>query len=109
MNGNMWVFPKIGVPQHGWFIMKTPIQMDDLGVALFLKTHMYQTIRKHENNKLEILHYAPPPTTQLASSTRILRKIRISKSILFFSGGKKDNAWMSQEDQEVSKRLVSGL
>ena len=25
-----WVFPKIGVPQNGWFIMEIPIKMDDL-------------------------------------------------------------------------------
>ena len=35
-----WVFPKIGVPQNGWFIMEDLIKMDDLGVPLFLETPM---------------------------------------------------------------------
>ena len=35
MSSSIWGFPKIVVHRGGWFIMETPIKMDDLGVPQF--------------------------------------------------------------------------
>ena len=39
-----WRFPKIGVPQNGWFIVENPIKMGDLGgTTIFGNTRMFFT------------------------------------------------------------------
>ena len=41
MDATYGCFQKLKVPQNGWFIMETPIKMDDLGgTPIFGNTHM---------------------------------------------------------------------
>ncbi len=53
---NIWVFPKIGVPQNGWFIMENPIKNGWFGgtiifgntyIDIFAFVHLPSTKRLH--------------------------------------------------------------
>ena len=46
------MFPKIGIPQNGWFLMENPIKMDYLRVPLFLETPTW-ILRANTKKSLE--------------------------------------------------------
>ncbi len=59
---DIWMFPKIGVPQNGWFNMANPIKMDDLGVPLFLETPIYWRNAHSFQSNEEVLEACEPNT-----------------------------------------------
>ena len=59
--GFIWVFPKIGVPQNGWFIMENPIKWMIWGEnPLFSETSIYITTK---NCKASHWDLGPKPQT----------------------------------------------
>ena len=57
----MRVFPKIGVPQNGWFIMETFSKMDDLGVPLFSETPICLSKLFGQNSE-----FSKPPSDRIS-------------------------------------------
>ena len=58
----IWVFPKIGVPQHGWFIMENPTKMADLGgkPTIFGNIHIISLIFLAPKKRNTVLSHCSP-------------------------------------------------
>ena len=62
------MFPKIVLPQNGWFILENPIKTDDLGPPLFLETQILRDFCLIFATCCTCRH---SPTSQVVSSFRV--------------------------------------
>ena len=65
-----WRFPKMGIPQNGWFLREHLIKMDDLGVLPVQKT-IYDKLQKSLQNLPTFLRTFPI----LAETFQVQRKL----------------------------------
>ena len=54
------MFPNIGVPENGWFIVENPLKMDDLGVPLWLETPRWNGLHFHKVGRKNSSEAAAP-------------------------------------------------
>ena len=81
MGGEIWMFPKIGVPQIGWFIMENHIEMDDFGgTTIFGNPHILKDDDASGKNDGE-------RNAQIRSFWKIMRYIYILHYLWWFFGG----------------------
>ena len=73
----IWMFPKIGVPQNGWFIMENHIKMDDLGYHYFWK-HPYNQANLQPLHHLPKMRHRSPVTLPHHAGDRLHLRVDFS-------------------------------
>ena len=98
-----WRFPKIGVPQNGWFILENPIKMDDLGEnPLFSETPKW----RFGLEECPFVFWPPAVCSKHCVAPMLRQNFALCFGFVFVS---RDSVWTSRLDNSVGHLRLCGF